>query len=32
VLSIMLATSILGLLAALYVRWVDQRDPLPPLN
>lgn len=30
VLGIMLSTSILGLLAALYVRWVDKRDPLPP--
>jgi len=29
VLSIMLTTSILGLIAALYVRWVDQREPLP---
>lgn len=29
VLSIMLVTSALGLIAALYVRWVDRRDPLP---
>ncbi|MGD9862308.1 MAG: Bcr/CflA family drug resistance efflux transporter, partial [Pseudodonghicola sp.] len=30
VLGIMLGTSVLGLIAALYVRWVDKRDPLPP--
>ena len=29
VLGIMLTTSVLGLFAALYVRWVDKRDPLP---
>ena len=29
VLGMMLTTSVLGLAAALYVRWVDLRDPLP---
>ncbi|MDK3019302.1 multidrug effflux MFS transporter [Pseudodonghicola flavimaris] len=32
VLWIMLVTGVLGLVAALYVRWVDARDPLPDLG
>ncbi len=32
VLGMMLGTGVLGLAAALYVRWVDLRDPLPDLG
>lgn len=32
VLGMMLGTGILGLAAALYVRWVDLRDPIPDLG